>query len=89
MNECGATEAEATGEKSSHRQNHSSAEGRGLSRGFSLFAGVRSYKVTTNIGVVGIEPLLVGEMQGSGPASLWSHFCQPMCLYVFAICVST
>lgn len=88
MNECGATEAEATGDESNHSRNHSSAKGRDLSRGFLLFAGVLSYKVTKNAGFVGIEPLLVGETQGSGPASLWSHFCQRMCLYVFAVCVS-
>lgn len=87
MNECGATEAEATGEESNHRQNHSSAEGRGLSRGFSLFAGVLSYKVTTNTGFVGVKPLLVGEMQGwvlQASDHVFVNLCVRMCLlYLF------
>lgn len=51
---------------------------------FPLFVVAKFYNAGANTGLVNTDPLLLGEMQGEGPASLWSqHFCQLINVFCF------
>ena len=68
------TPAGAHGAGSSSRNNRQ--EGKEKARGdsrVSLLAGVTFHKVAMNMELAGAELLLLGEIEGSVPASLWAQ----------------
>lgn len=55
-----------------------------------MISVVMFYKVATNTELAYNEPLLLGEVQGWVPASLWSRFCQriaALCFCLLVVCL--
>lgn len=53
------------------------------------FLVVMLYKVFVNTDLANTEPLLLGEIQGQGPASLWSHFHERTHIQLGCFCLKT